>query len=192
MSKQALDLQRSAKIVRRRWVLVVVVAVLGVIGGGGFSVLRPLMVTSEALVVLPKAAPSIETEILVAASDPVLMGALPNVSPHMSLQKLQTLVHVQSVTPVRPLDNRHGRDRGSGRDDGQRRRPQLRRIRQLGEKPGRPPGGGYTAARLHRDRVVVSRTDDHRRPGGRGRGSADRGHRGPADQPYRPAAHETR
>jgi capsular polysaccharide biosynthesis protein len=99
MSKQAWDLQRSAKIVRRRWVLVVVVAVLGVIGGGGFSVLTPLMVTSEALVVLPKAAPSIETEILVAASDPVLMGALPNVSPHMSLQKLQTLVHVQSVTP---------------------------------------------------------------------------------------------
>ena len=98
MSKRALDLRRSAKIVRRRWLLVVVVAILGLIGGVAFSVLRPPMVTSEALVVLPKAAPSIETEILIVSSDPVLMGALPDVSAHMSLQQLQTLVHAQSVS----------------------------------------------------------------------------------------------
>ena len=99
MSEQALDLRRSARIVRRHWILVVVFVILGAAGGGAFAVLRPPMVSSEALVVLPKAAPSIATEALIAASDPVLAGALPHVSPHMSLQKLQTLVKAKSVTP---------------------------------------------------------------------------------------------
>ncbi len=99
MSEQALDLRRSVRIVRRHWVLVAVVTVLGLIGGGVFAVHRSPMLTSEAIVVLPKAAPSIATEALIADSDPVLTRALPNISPPMSLENLRTVVQAKSVTP---------------------------------------------------------------------------------------------
>ena len=53
MSQQALDLRRSMQIVRRYKVLVGVVVVLGILAGGAYAVLKPPMLTSTALVVLP-------------------------------------------------------------------------------------------------------------------------------------------
>jgi capsular polysaccharide biosynthesis protein len=111
MSQQALDLRRSIQIVRRRKKLFGAVVTLGLLIGAGYAVLKPPMLTSTALVVLPQATaqsgqsasgtgstgPDIATQIVVASSIPVLSGALPHVSPAMSLQTLENRVQVTSV-----------------------------------------------------------------------------------------------
>jgi capsular polysaccharide biosynthesis protein len=98
MSEQALDLRRSLQIVRRHRVLVSAVTVLGLAGGVGLAALHPPMRQSQTEVVLPLPLKDIRTQVAVAASDPVLRGALPDISPPMSLQKLKASVHAQSET----------------------------------------------------------------------------------------------
>jgi capsular polysaccharide biosynthesis protein len=107
MSQQALDLRRSIHIMRRHLKLCGAVVALGIAAGAGYAVLNPPMLTSTALVVLPQTAtqnaqqssssgtdPVIATQVVIAGSDAVLTGALPHVSPPMSLDTLQTKVQV--------------------------------------------------------------------------------------------------
>lgn len=116
MSQQALDLRRSVQIVRRhRWIFWSVV-VIGLFVGVFYAVLRPPMLTSTALVVLPEA-PAIsaqaaasganagegtaayaDTQAVVASSTPVLSAALPHVSPTMSLQTLRDRTRAGNLT----------------------------------------------------------------------------------------------
>jgi len=117
MSEQALNLRRSVNIVRRRKILVGSVTALGLLLGGAYSVQHPPMLTSTALVVLPAAVqsagaatgpgagagatnggpdPYMATQIVIAGSDPVLSGALPQVRPAMSLQTLRTKLDITS------------------------------------------------------------------------------------------------
>ena len=116
MSEQALNLRRSAHIVRRHRILVGSATALGLLLGSAYSVQHPPMLTSTALVVLPAAVqsagsatgpgagapatggpdPYMATQIVIAGSDPVLSGALPQVSPAVSLQALRTKIHVTS------------------------------------------------------------------------------------------------
>ena len=56
MSQQALDLRRSAQIVRRHKILVGIVVALGLLIGGAYAMLNPPMLTSTALIVLPQSA----------------------------------------------------------------------------------------------------------------------------------------
>lgn len=112
MSERALDLRRSVQIVRRHKVLVCVVMVLGFLAGGAYAVLNPPVLTSAALIVLPQSAfssqaaqsgsgtisPFTATQAVIADSYPVLSGALPNVRPAMSLNKLRSEVQVNSLT----------------------------------------------------------------------------------------------
>jgi capsular polysaccharide biosynthesis protein len=88
MSGQALDLRRSAQIVRRYRVL----------GGIGYALLDPPMVTSSALVVLPVSTREIATEVVVAHSDPVLSAALPDAGSGLSLGALRNRIQVKSLT----------------------------------------------------------------------------------------------
>jgi capsular polysaccharide biosynthesis protein len=114
MSQQALDLRRSIKIVRRhRWIFWSVV-VIGLLVGAFYAVLRPPMLTSTALVVLPEApvlsdqaaasgagqgtTAYVDTQAVVASSTPVLSAALPHVSPIMSLQTLRNRTHAGTLT----------------------------------------------------------------------------------------------
>ena len=53
MSEQALDLRRSLRIVRRHKIILGIFAALGLLAGVAFTVLRPPMLASKALVVLP-------------------------------------------------------------------------------------------------------------------------------------------
>jgi capsular polysaccharide biosynthesis protein len=115
MSDQALDLRRSAQIVRRHKILVSVVAGLGLVAGAGYGVHKPPMLTSQALVVLPQSAQNIAqsaaaatngavdpytaTQEVIAGSSQVLSGALPDIHPAMSLDELRSDVQVGSVTP---------------------------------------------------------------------------------------------
>jgi capsular polysaccharide biosynthesis protein len=98
MSGQALDLRRSAQIVRRYRLLVGVVAALGLLLGIGYAMVNPPTLTSEALVVLPVSSNETATQAVIAASDPVLSRALRSSGPGMSLDALRSRVHVKSLS----------------------------------------------------------------------------------------------
>ena len=116
MSEQALNLRRSVHNLRRHRILIGSATALGLLLGSAYSVQHPPMLTSTALVVLPAAVqsagaatgpgagaattggpdPYMATQIVIAGSDPVLSGALPHVSPAVSLQALRTKIQVTS------------------------------------------------------------------------------------------------
>jgi capsular polysaccharide biosynthesis protein len=115
MSQQALDLRRSMEIVRRHRLLVGIMAALGFLAGGAYAVLEPPMLTSTALVLLPQYGqaalsgaaaaangapdPYAATQEVIAKSNPVLLGALPDVRPAMSINELRGEVEIGSLTP---------------------------------------------------------------------------------------------
>lgn len=109
MSQQAMDLRRSIQMVRRRKKWFGAVVALGLIIGAGYAAVNPPMLTSTALVVLRGSAaqvdqsassgtdPVIATQEVIASSTPVLLAALPHISPAVSLQALENKVQVTSV-----------------------------------------------------------------------------------------------
>ena len=115
MSEQALDLRRSAQIVRRHKRLMGLLVVLGIlVGGAAYIVFTPPMLTSTALVALPQDSdaqsgalvasqggpdPYTATQQIIATSNIVLLDALPNVRPAMSLDQLRSDIQVASPTP---------------------------------------------------------------------------------------------
>lgn len=113
MSQQALDMRKSVQIVRRHKILVSAVTAAGLLGGVGFALLNPPLVTSTALVVLPQAASQaaqgatgenagtssyMDTQVVIADSDPVLLASMPSIKPPVSLQKLEHEVTVKATT----------------------------------------------------------------------------------------------
>jgi len=113
MSQKALDLPRSLQTIRRHKILVSIVVVLGILGGAAYAVLKPPMLSSTALVVLPAQQnqqvpgsatttgpdPFTATQEVVAGSSQVLLNALPKVRPAMSLGQLRRQVQVGSPAP---------------------------------------------------------------------------------------------
>jgi capsular polysaccharide biosynthesis protein len=97
MSQQQLDLRRSLQIVRRHWILVGAVAVLGLLAGVGFTMLNPPMLTSQALVVLSPSITDTRTQVVIASSDPVLTGALHSIGPVVSPDGLRSRIQVKSL-----------------------------------------------------------------------------------------------
>jgi capsular polysaccharide biosynthesis protein len=111
MSQQALDFRSSVKAVRRHSKIFFPIVVLGLLIGVGYAVLRPPLLTSTTLVVLPNVANAqvaqsaaagstdntMATQVVIASSTPVLSGALPHVSPAMSLQALDGRIQVTSL-----------------------------------------------------------------------------------------------
>jgi capsular polysaccharide biosynthesis protein len=93
----------------RRKRLIFGVAALGLVLGAGYAYLNPPLLSSTALVVFTDATsqssqaaasgvdPGLATQEVVAASDPVLVGALPHISPPISLQMLRARITVTSV-----------------------------------------------------------------------------------------------
>jgi capsular polysaccharide biosynthesis protein len=115
VSQQALDLRRSLQIVRRHKILVGIVLALGLVAGGAYAALHPPTLTSTAEVLLPQsgqaatsgaqaaangaADPYTVTQEVIAESNPVLLGALPNVRPAVSIIELRHEVQIGSLTP---------------------------------------------------------------------------------------------
>jgi capsular polysaccharide biosynthesis protein len=109
MSQQNLDVRGSMHTARRHKGLIIGVAGLGLVLGGGYAYLRPPLQSSTALVVFsddyaqnPQAQvsavdPGLATQEVIASSAPVLAEALPHISPVISLQTLQSRVSVTSV-----------------------------------------------------------------------------------------------
>jgi capsular polysaccharide biosynthesis protein len=114
MSEKALDLRGSVQIARRHKWLVSAVTALGLLAGGAYSTLRPPLLTSTALIVLPQStqaaagaaaastngSPDVytATETVIARSTPVLSAALPSARPAMSFDALRADIHVNSPT----------------------------------------------------------------------------------------------
>ncbi len=98
MSQQVLDLRRPVQAARRHKLLIGIMAALGLLLGGAYTVVKPPMVTSTALVLLPSSAPSMATQVVIANSDPVLGAALPHVSPPRLVTELRSDVRIKSLT----------------------------------------------------------------------------------------------
>jgi len=105
VSGQALDLKRSTQIIRRHRILVGALAILGLLAGAGYTQYKPPLFTSYSLVVVPYAkgfatanSAYIDTQIVIAHSDPVLVGALPHVGATVSLPTLRNRVQVAGLT----------------------------------------------------------------------------------------------
>ena len=98
MSQQPLNLRRSVQIVRRHRILVIGMTLVGLLAAVAYSVVKPPLFTSQALVVIPQDAPNISTEVVIVSSEPVLAGALRDIHPAMLLETLENRVHVKSLT----------------------------------------------------------------------------------------------
>ncbi len=98
MTEQNLGLRSSLQIVRRHKIVVGVTLLLGLIAGGAYSVAKPPTLTSTALVVLPYSVHSTATQVVIADSDPVLVGAARRIGSVFPGQALQGRVHVNSLT----------------------------------------------------------------------------------------------
>lgn len=99
MSDQPLDLRRSMQVIRRRWIAVSLVTLVGLGAGAGYTELKPPMLSSYVYVQLSTAAPAaMATQVVIASSDPVLDGALRHISRPPSLLKLRSLVRVSSLS----------------------------------------------------------------------------------------------
>jgi uncharacterized protein involved in exopolysaccharide biosynthesis len=90
MSDQPLDLRRSMQVIRRRWISVSLVALIGLGAGAGYTVWKPPLLSSNALVtVSTTTSAAVATQVVIAGSQPVLLPALAHVSPPgMTLLKL--------------------------------------------------------------------------------------------------------
>jgi capsular polysaccharide biosynthesis protein len=100
MIQEPLDLKKSLQLVRRHKIVVGAFAVLGLLAGAAFPVLRPPMLSSEALVLLPSSARSVATQAVIASSDPVLSSALPRLHPAMTLRTLENRIQVRTRTSI--------------------------------------------------------------------------------------------
>jgi capsular polysaccharide biosynthesis protein len=113
MTEETLDLRAFLRLVRRHKIVFGIFVALGILAGVAFTVLRPPLLTSEALVVLPPniqggaaqaadagsdPASALATQAVIAASDPVLRSALPRLGPAISLPTLRGRVQVQGLT----------------------------------------------------------------------------------------------
>jgi hypothetical protein len=96
MRQLAPDLRGSTWIIRRHGALVVIAIAVGMLAGAVCAAFSPVTVTSTALVMLPRS--DVTTAVVVARSDPVLIGALLRGSPAASLESLRGEVQVKSLT----------------------------------------------------------------------------------------------
>jgi capsular polysaccharide biosynthesis protein len=99
MSQSAPDLRSSHKIFRRNGILVGAAVTASLLAGIATAAYSPAMVTSTALVQLPVTTLTSAGAAAIANSAPVLVGALPQLSPGTSLATVQNEVQVKSLTP---------------------------------------------------------------------------------------------
>jgi capsular polysaccharide biosynthesis protein len=99
MSEQPLDLKRSMQIVRRHWIAVGLIALVGLIAGAAYTIHNPPLESSSALVQVPSSSTGTATQVVVAGSEDVLAGALRNIHPRISVLSLHKLIKVTSLAP---------------------------------------------------------------------------------------------
>jgi len=109
MSQQVLDVRGFLQAVRRYWKVVILAAAVGLAAGAAFTLVRPPMLVSKAVIVLPASASRyIATQTVVAGSDPVLSEAIPNIDRGWSVTTLRRRINVTSPTPNLIQISAHG------------------------------------------------------------------------------------
>lgn len=108
MSAQQLDVKKSWQAIRRSRLLVAAAAAVGLLAGIGYAFLQPPMYNASALIVLPPppasaagsttGSQSIETQVYIAESGPVLLSAGQNVTPTLSTEATRARVKATAVT----------------------------------------------------------------------------------------------
>ncbi|MGW7685864.1 Wzz/FepE/Etk N-terminal domain-containing protein [Kribbella sp. NPDC054772] len=110
MSAQQLDVKKSWRAIRRHRLIVAAVAAVGLLGGLAYGFVVPAAYTATSLVVLPPApatdaqtstgagTQSIDTQVFIANSEPVLKSAGQNLTPALSTEQVRALVKVTAVT----------------------------------------------------------------------------------------------
>lgn len=108
MSTQELDVKKSWRAIRRHRRLVAAIAAGGVLAGLVFALVNPPMHTATSLVVLPPppvseaekalGTQSIDTQVFIASSEPVLKSAGQNLDPPLATGILRDRVDVSAVT----------------------------------------------------------------------------------------------
>lgn len=94
-----MDFRRFVQAVRRYKAVVALAALLGLAAGLGYTLVRPPLMSSSAIVELPTSKNiQIPTQVLVAKIPAVLIDALPAIHPQVTLQELQKQVQVSSET----------------------------------------------------------------------------------------------
>jgi capsular polysaccharide biosynthesis protein len=91
------DFRRFVQAIRQYKAVVALTVLLGVAAGIGYTLARPPLMTSSALVELPSSK-MIQTEVLIAKTPAVLVQALPKIHPAVTLAELQKRVQVSNVT----------------------------------------------------------------------------------------------
>src|SRR5271169_2610253 len=111
MSQRASHLRRFLRVIRGYAILLGITAAVSLLAGTATAAASPVTVTSTALVLLPpvgqktaaaangEPGPFTATQEVIAGSDPVLSGALPEVRPAMSLNGLRRDIQIRSLTP---------------------------------------------------------------------------------------------
>jgi hypothetical protein len=99
MSQSAPDLRSSRNIFRRYGFLVGAAVAASLLAGVVTAAFSSAMVTSTALVALPATTLTAAAAVPIAASDPVLAGALSALSPGTSLATVRGEVQVKSLGP---------------------------------------------------------------------------------------------
>jgi capsular polysaccharide biosynthesis protein len=94
-----MDFRRFLQTIRRYKILVVLMALVGLGIGVAFTVLRPPLLSTQALIQLPPTR-YIQTQVIIADSNPVLTSALPSVQPPVTLAQLRTRVQVSNPSPT--------------------------------------------------------------------------------------------
>ncbi|MEV5962716.1 hypothetical protein AB0L70_13185 [Kribbella sp. NPDC051952] len=108
MSAQQLDVKKSWRAIRRHRLIVAAVAAVGLLGGVAYGVMVPALHSATSLVVLPPpptsdsekttGVQSIDTQVFIAESEPVLKSAGQNLSPALPTQTVRDRVKVTAVT----------------------------------------------------------------------------------------------
>jgi capsular polysaccharide biosynthesis protein len=108
VSAQQLDVKKSWRAIRRHRLIVAAVAAVGLLGGVAYGVMVPALHSATSLVVLPPpptsdsekttGVQSIDTQVFIAESEPVLKSAGQNLSPALPTQTVRDRVKVTAVT----------------------------------------------------------------------------------------------
>ncbi|WP_427894904.1 Wzz/FepE/Etk N-terminal domain-containing protein [Kribbella sp. GL6] len=111
MSAQQLDVRKSWRAIRRHRLIVAAAAAVGLLGGIAYGFAVPALNTATSLVVLPPPAAndpaatatqpgtqSIETQVYIAGSEPVLKSAGQNLTPALPTETVRDRVKVTAVT----------------------------------------------------------------------------------------------
>jgi len=108
VSTQQLDVKKSWRAIRRHRLIVAAVAAAFLLGGIGYGFIVPPLHTATSLVVLPPpptaesdtktGSQSIDTQVYIAESEPVLKSAGQNLTPALSTSVVRDRVKVTAVT----------------------------------------------------------------------------------------------